>query len=181
VLAATAEINVSDAGFLDSLDGTLRTLGTTTRVWRAGIALTEVRERDAALGGFLFTAAELPATEATSPGQPGVQIIATESAGPRLQLAVPRVAPKAGQPFAFEVGFTAGAAAVDPRTLRVELELPTGWRNLTDRFRALAQVTPQAARAPQLRLPAGTHVLRVSVQDIAGREAISHIRLVVER
>jgi hypothetical protein len=180
VLTQEPEFNASDARLLDSFDQTMRSLANAGRTWRAGIAATDVRAKKAANDGYLFTELESPRTSISMlyTRQPA-SYSSAERGGPNLKLIAPSKPIKAGDTLQFEALFERGTSAVDPASLRIEVETAYGWRDLSDRFRALANVTAQKASATQMRLPVGEHTLRVSVQDRVGREALSHVRVTV--
>jgi hypothetical protein len=116
--------------------------------------------------------AALPAAEST-PATRGI------SRGPAVKLGSPEADTPVISPFDFKVLFEArGDAKIDPASVKV-IYLKSPFVDLTPRLKGAISIS--GIDFAKAAVPPGTHLIRVSVKDSAGRETNSVLTLVVAK
>ncbi|ESQ77878.1 C1 family peptidase [Asticcacaulis sp. YBE204] len=190
VLASTQPVsekiiamNASEVSFMDRLRGDLSNDTNANADIRAAITQVEVQDTVAPGTSWLVTAAEVQSFNASgvedlSNDAPGTGLMNAigDPKGPKITVLSPKLDGAINGKMAIKATFAAPAdAKVRPETVRVRYKTPVGWFDVTDRVRKEAQVSAAGITAAPMDIPNGKHLIRVSVFDDKGREAIVEI------
>lgn len=188
VLASTQEItekqldmNTSEVAFMDRIRTDLAMKFAANADIRASITQVEVMDRTAPGEPWLVTLQEVesfgPADEA--PGT-GLMTALGDPNGPKITVLSPQLNAAIAGKMAIKANFAAPKdAKIRPETLRVRYRTPIGWFDVTDRVRKEATISASGISAAPMAIPSGNHLIRVSVFDDKGREAIVEIAVKV--
>ena len=170
--------NASEVDFMDRLRGDLGEAVKTNPDIRAAVVQVQVRDNPADAAGWLITPDELQSFGTdTDPGSDLPVNLASDAHAPKISVQSPSSG-RLGGTFTLKASFTAKTGAkVRPDSLRLLYRTPVGWFDITDRVLATANVTATGITSQPLKLPAGQHKLRLSVQDSRGREAMVEMNL----
>ncbi len=170
--------NASEVDFMDRLRSDLGEAVKTNPDVRAAIVQVEVRDNPADAAGWLVTPDEVQSFGTdTDPGSNIPVNLASDSHAPKISVQSPASATVDGM-FTLKATFSAkSGGTVRPDSLRILYRTPVGWFDVTDRVLAQSNVTASGITSQPLKLPAGQHKLRLSVQDSRGREAMVEMNL----
>ena len=132
------------------------------------------------LSTFNLNAAPLvTASEAALPAASGTIATRGISRGPAVKLNSPEADTPIQSPFDLKFSFEArGESKIDPSSVKV-VYLKTPIVDLTPRLKNA--ITPTGIDFQKADMPAGTHVLKVTVKDTEGRETNTIINLVINK
>ena len=113
--------------------------------------------------------------EAALPPSPTSKAGRSITRGPAIRQVSPANAVAANQSFALKIEFAGrGGEKINPASAQVAI-LRGNNVNITDRIRPY--ITANGIEIPDARVPAGTHVLQVTVSDAGGRQSIANIEI----
>ena len=128
---------------------------------------------------LLYAAPLITATEAALPSASGTLATRGISRGPAVKLHSPEEDTPVKAPFDLKFSFEArGESKIDPNSVKV-VYMKTPVVDLTPRLKNA--ITSSGIDFQKAEIPAGTHVLKVTVKDTEGRETNSIINLVVNK
>lgn len=127
----------------------------------------------------LCAAPLVTASEAALPAASGTIATRGISRGPAVKLNSPEADTPIQSPFDLKFSFEArGESKIDPSSVKV-VYLKTPIVDLTPRLKNA--ITPTGIDFQKADMPAGTHVLKITVKDTEGRETNTIINLVVNK
>jgi len=130
-------------------------------------------------GQLLYAAPLITASEAALPAASGTLATRGISRGPAVKLHSPEEDTPIKAPFDLRFSFEArGESKIDPNSVKV-VYMKTPMVDLTPRLKNA--ITSSGIDFQKAEIPAGTHVLKVTVKDTEGRETNSIINLVVNK
>ncbi len=127
--------------------------------------------------GWLITPQEAAAQAAESPGGSVLDVGRQESnMGPTIEILKPSDGGKASGPVEIQINFVPKTGSVDVSSLKVTVVKFLSI-DITDRLRDY--VSPSGIQVKEAKIPAGKHIVRISVADAQGARSVKEIEFEV--
>lgn len=127
----------------------------------------------------VFAAPLITAKESALPAASGTFATRGISRGPAVKLNSPEADTPINSPFDFKVLFEArGEGKIDPNSVKV-VYMKSPFVDLTPRLKSA--ITPTGINFSKAEVPPGTHIIRVTVKDMDGRETNQVVTIVVNK
>jgi hypothetical protein len=128
---------------------------------------------------LVFAAPLITAKESALPAASGTFATRGISRGPAVKLNSPEADTPINSPFDFKVLFEArGDGKIDPNSVKV-VYMKSPFVDLTPRLKSA--ITPTGINFSKAEVPPGTHIIRVTVKDMDGRETNQVVTIVVNK
>ena len=127
--------------------------------------------------GWLITPQEAATPAAESPGGSVLDVGRQEiNLGPTIEILKPSDGGKASGPIEIQINFVPKTGPVDVNSLKVTVVKFLSI-DITDRLRDY--VSPSGIQVKEAKIPAGKHIVRISVADVQGARSVKEIEFEV--
>lgn len=131
------------------------------------------------ISGLVSAVPLITAKEAALPAAGGTLATRGISRGPAVKLSSPVADVPVSSPFDFKVLFEArGEGKIDPNSVKV-IYMKSPFVDLTPRLKTV--ITPNGIDLSKAEVPPGTHIIKVTVKDLDGRETNQMMTIVVNK
>jgi len=132
-----------------------------------------------AVPNLVFAAPLITSKEAALPAASGALATRGISRGPAVKLNSPEADTPISSPFDFKVLFEArGEGKIDPNSVKV-VYMKSPFVDLTPRLKSA--ITPTGINFSKAEVPPGSHIIRITVKDMDGRETNQVVTIVVNK